>query len=270
MSWGCMMDDTLERTMLGPFVFERELGPCPLGRRFLAEHERAQSMHVLYEITTCRDRADQRRFVEHAPTLCELRHPHILPVERLSITDDEPWLVTPYTGNQEGLVTLGALLAAKGTMSPQEAGRAVTQLLQALQYAHERGVHNGPVDVEQVLVDRHGCVFIELFGVRRMLDGLRRGNAELAADEVRSVVEIGYRLITGQPAEEPRIEASRLARKLDRRWDEWFETGLDPLGGYRSATQALSEFPMLREDDSPRVPAVRVVLGRVRSALRQP
>jgi len=265
-----MMEETLGRTMLGPFVFERELGPCPLGRRWLAEHVREQSMHVLYEITTCRDRTDQRRFIEHAPTVCELRHPHILPVQRLSITDDEPWLVTPYTGNQEGLVTLGALLAAKGTMSPQEAGRAVTQLLQALQYAHERNVYNGPVGLEQVLVDRHGCAFIELYGMGRMLEGLRRGNAELAADEVRSVVEIGYQLVTGQPAEEPRIEATRLVRKLDRRWDEWFENGLDPLGGYRNASEALSEFPTVREEDASRVPAVRVVLGRVRSALRQP
>jgi hypothetical protein len=155
-------------------------------------------------------------------------------------------------------------------MTTQEAGRALTQLLQALQHAHGEGVYNGPIGIDQILVDRHGCVFIEMYGVQRMLEGLRRGNAELAADEVRSIVEIGYRLITGQTAEEPRIEASRLVRKLDKRWDEWLEAGLDPLGGYRSAEEALREFPTVREEEPTRVPGVRVVLGRVRSALRQP
>ena len=72
-------------------------------------------------------------------------------------------------------------------------------------------------------------------------------------------------------AEEPRIAASKLAKSLDRRWDDWFEAGLDPLGGFASAAEALEAFPTRSStsESGARVGAVKVVIGRVRSALRQ-
>jgi serine/threonine protein kinase len=260
------------RLPLGPYRIIRPLQAGKLAPRWLAVHDRDQTSHVAHEFV-CRDRAEQRRFLTAFEKISELDHPHIVHVEQFALADGRlAWLLTPYTGNQEGLVTLEALRVAKGgRMPPQEAERAVTQLLSAVEYAHGRGHHHGPIGLEEILVDRHGRVSIDLYGLERRLGELAPGNAEVVRDEVRSVVETGYRLLTGLSAEEPRIAVGRLIRKLDPHWDEWFDAGLDPLsGGFASAAEAAAALPSVRRD-ALRAPAagVRTVLGRVRMALRQ-
>ena len=267
-----LMDECEQRLTLGAYEIVRELEPCAISRRWFAVHARHQTSHVLYELSACRDRSVERRFVAAVQSLAELDHAHILRVESLTFSRNEPWLVTPYTGNQEGLVTLSTLARAKGgLMSGAEAARALVQLLAALQYAQENNHSHGPISMDEVLVDRRGSVSIELFGLRRALSGLGAGNAELRTDEVRSLVEMGYQLVTGRAAEEPRIAACKLVRSLDRRWDDWFETGLDPLGGFQSAAEALEAFPTRSApaEGRVRVGAVKVVIRRVRSVLRQ-
>ncbi len=266
------MDQTVPRQTLGSYEIVRELAPCALSRRWFAVHAQNQTSHVLYELGSCRDRAGQRRFVAAVQALAQLNHAHILPVQSLTFSRDEPWLVTPYTGNQEGLVTLASLAEAKGgSMAGPEAARALVQLLAALDYAQSQSHTHGPIALDEVLVDRHGSVSIELFGLGRALKGLGAGNAELRADEVRSIVEMGYQLVTGRIAEEPRIAACKLARALDRRWDDWFALGLDPVDGFRSPAEALDAFPTrsVPIENGARTGAVQVVIGRVRSALRQ-
>jgi hypothetical protein len=106
-------------------------------------------------------------------------------------------------------------------------------------------------------------VLLELYGVARVLQGLDHANSELVRDEVRSIVEIAYRLVTGLPADEPRIPASRLARRLPRAFDEWLEEGLHPTAGFQTAEEALSKLPHRRPEPEPS--RVRTVLGRLRA-----
>ena len=262
-----------DRLPLGPYRIIRPLAPRKLASRWLAVHDRDQTSHVAHEFA-CRDRAEQRRFLSAFEKISELDHPHILQVEQFALADARlAWLLTPYTGNQDGLVTLESLLSAKGgRMPPQEADRAMSQLLSAIEYAHGMGYHHGPLSTDEILVDRHGRVSVDLYGLGRRLGGLAAGNAEVVRDEVRSVVEMGYRLITGDSADEPRIPAGRLIRKLDAHWDAWFDAGLDPLsGGFASAAEAAAALPSARRDAQGRTPAggVRTVLGRMRSAILQ-
>lgn len=267
-----------QRPHLGPYRIIRPLGPGRLSARHLAVHDRDQTSHIAHEFV-CRDRAEQRRFLLAFERLSELAHPHILPVQQFALGHaHDAWLLTPYTGNQDGLVTLASLQTAKGgRMPPPEAERALTQILSAVASAHARGHHHGPIAPEDVLVDRHGRVCLALYGLGRLLAGLegRRdasppANAEVVRDEVRSVVELGYRLLTGLSAEEPRIPAGRLVRRLEGRWDAWFDAGLDPLGGFATAEEASAALASIRRDAGARLPVVsmRGVLGRVRSALR--
>lgn len=275
--WGAwLMQEVAEhvdRLPLGPYRIIRPLAPGKLATRWLAVHDRDQTSHVAHEFT-CRDRAEQRRFMSAFEKISELDHPHILHVEQFALADGRlAWLLTPYAGNQDGLVTLDSLQRAKGGRMPaQEAERAMSQLLSALEYAHGQGHHHGPLGPEEVLVDRHGRVSVDLYGLGRRLVGLAAGNAEVVRDEVRSVVEMGYRLITGLSSDEPRIPACRLIRRLDPHWDAWFDAGLDALsGGFASAAEAAAALPSVLRDAQPRTPAVsvRTVLGRMRSVIRQ-
>ena len=258
----------------GPYRLVRPLHPSPIAERWLALHERDQTSHVVHDLCDHHDKCAQRRFLSAIENLSELKHPHLLPIERFSLgVGGHAYAVTPYTGNPDGLVTLQTLLEDKdGQMHPAEVDQALTQILEACQYAHERGHVHGPLAMDQILVDRKGSIWLEMYSLGRCLQGLAPGNAELIRDEVRSIAEIGYLLMTGLSADEPRISAERLVKKLDRRWDEWLDEGLEPSGGFATAAQALNELPSNRREADHLVSSgpVQVVIQRVRSAFRTP
>ena len=268
-----LMSIRVERLRIGPYQLVRQLEPGRHSERWLAFNETNQTAHVAYRFRMGHEKAEQRRFLSAVEGLAPLSHPHLLPVEQFAFgIGGGAWIVSPYSGNHDGLVTLASLVREKGGMlSPVEAERALTQLLEAAEYAHGAGHQHGPVSATEVMVDRRGSLAIELYGLSRRLHLTgARPSTEVVRDEVRSIVEIGYWLLTGLPAEEPRIQAGRLIPKLDRRWDEWFEAGLDPLAGFLSAEEALSGLPGLRREIEvrERVSPVRTVIGRFARALR--
>jgi serine/threonine protein kinase len=265
------MEVRVERMRIGPFRLVRRLEAGPAGERWLAFNEREQTTHVAHRIPVGGP-AGTRRFLTALEGTSNLRHPHLLPIEQYSLgSANTGWIVTPFTGSHDGLVTLSRLLRDKGgRMQPVEVERALTQLLEALEYAHGLGYFHGEVGTDEILVDRRGSLAIELYGLRRRLLGSGdRPATEVGRDEVRSIVAIGYELLTGLSAEDPRIEATRLIPKLDRRWDEFFAEGLDPLAGFLTAGDALGSLPSLRRELDARHSPVQVVIRGFRRALKQ-
>lgn len=267
-----MMSTRVDRLQIGPYRLVRQLEGSSTAERWLAFNECDQTAHVAYRFKLSQDKSEQRRFIAAVEAMAPLSHPHLLPIEQLSLgMGGGAWIVTPYTGSHDGLVSLAALVRDKGgRLEPQETERALLQILEGIEYAHSEGHVHGILRAEEILIDRRGSLAIELYGLRRRL-GAMGGTAasEVIRDEVRSVVGLGYSLLTGLPAEEPRIQAGRLIARLDRRWDEWFNEGLDPLGGFASAGEALAALPGIRRgiEVRERVGPVRTVLGRVRRAL---
>lgn len=275
------MVELAERQAVGRFLLMRALGPSTLGERYLALHAEDQSSHVAHRLTPCADRDQMRRFVHAVRTAEALRQEHVLPIEYHTIDGDGcPWVVTPFTGDVDGVRTLAKLLREKqGQMHPFEAERALIHILEAMAAAHAAEpardgrearlplVH-GPITMDEVLVDRHGRILLELYGLDRLLRGEPpAADAETVRDEVRSVAEIGYQLITGLRAEAPMIPAGRLVKRLDPLWDWWLARGLDEVAGFDSAAEALSLLPSRRsaEAEVEAVAGVRGVFGRRRS-----
>ncbi|MFN7020832.1 MAG: hypothetical protein ACK4WH_05840 [Phycisphaerales bacterium] len=286
------MVELLESTAVGPYLLTRALAPCAFAERHLALHEPDHSSHVAYRFSGARSRQVRRR-LESAISACrQLDHEHLLPVEDVVESDGDVWVMCPFTGDVDGIRTLSKLLREKrGQMDPFEAERAMEQLLDAVAHAHTRVVH-GPIRMDDVLVDRHGRLLIEFYGLRRALSGASAAaDPEDIRDEVRSIVEIGYQLVTGLRAEEPMIPAGRVVKKLDPAFDRWLSKGLDPAAGFESAAQALAEIPCRgvtdHEFDEPAdaegvrrvwrspfgglsgaIEGVRVVIGRLRGVPR--
>jgi serine/threonine protein kinase len=269
------MESRVHRLRIGPFRLIQQLEPGPMAERWLALDEREESTHVAHRFRSGTDKSELRRLVEGMERLSSLAHPHILPIEHFTLErvglgkGDGAWVVTPYTGTPEGLLTLSLLREDKGgQMPPVEVERTLMHLLEAGEHAHAAGFRHGPMAAEEILVDRRGSVSVELYGLRRIMRGDEAGlPGEVERDEVRSIVEIGYRLLTGLSAEEPRIRADRLIQKLDHRWDEWFDAGLDPMAGFLSAGEALAWLPSLRREVEVRTNPVRTVLGTFRRVL---
>ena len=262
---------------LGPYIIRRELQAGYCGQRWLAVHDRAQSTHVLHRIEGFTDRVDQRRLIRAFESLSPGQNPHRLEVSEFAFDHEGCALViTPYPGNQDGLTTLKTLLEAKGgQMELREVCRAARHLLQAVGDAQQAGLQHGPVLAQEVLIDRHGSLLIELYGFALTL-GIKPAWSSAAPDacrdEIRSVVELSYFLLTGVKCEEPHIPVSSVLPRCEKSIERWLEHGLDPASGYTTAEEAIEALPgTIRNTELPERDAVsvRTVLGRVRSALWQ-
>jgi hypothetical protein len=292
--WIDLMVELAERCTVGPYLLTKALEPCAFADRFLALHRDDQSSHVAYQFHVRGGSRAQRRLETAIAACADLHHEHLLSVEDAAPgpLDDSggTWAVCPFTGDIDGVRTLGKLLREKsGQMHAFEAERAIVQVLEAMAFAHGGGgadgrgrVVHGPITMDEILVDRHGCLLIEFYGLGRAVSGQGAANgseAEAIRDEVRSVVELGYQLVTGLRAEAPMIPAGRLVKKLNPHMDRWLATGLDPSGGFDSAAQALAHLPCHLGDglDETEIPCgwgawgalgggVRGVLSRLRSA----
>ncbi|MEM1330175.1 MAG: hypothetical protein AAGG07_06415 [Planctomycetota bacterium] len=255
----------------GPFRLIRRLRPCGIGERYLAVHDEHQSSHTVYRLGPFHGLAERRRWVEAMDRLASTNAAHVQSFEKYCLDDTgHGWAVADYTGNQRGLVQLSDLLAAKGgRFGVAEAERCIRQLLQAFSAGQEAGINHGPLNEADVLVDPRGSQRVQLFGVRRRLEGLMDGAEELGRDEVRSVAALGYRVMTGLEADEPLIGASRLVKRLDRAWDGWFDAMLDPTLCPDRAADAAAMLPggELQPPTTEGPPArVRTVVKRLRNA----
>lgn len=253
----------------GPFRVIKQLRPSLVGQRWLALRDGEQSSHVLHKIDGLHERSRERRFLEAAGALSDLRHTHVLHVEHYSVTSEHVGiLVTPFAGNQDGVVTLADLARGRGEPMPSgEVDRVVGHLLDAAATAHERGIAHGRVVADEILVDPRGSLRIELYGLRRHLEDGAPSRYE-SRDEVRSIARIGYTLLTGVDATDTVIPPSRLVKRLSPDWDLWFEEALGA-AGFDSAREALGSLPSATPlvPEVPRSAAVRTVLRRFRLPL---
>lgn len=230
---------------IGQFRIVRPLRSSALGERFLAVDDRTNENSTLHRIETGNESTDRRRLLAAVEQLAAFSHPHVLDLNTFTLgRQGDLWINTPFTGNHEGLVLLSDLVELRGgPLSTVEVAHAVSQILEATEYAHSVGLSHGPISLEEIQVDRRGSLFVEFYGFDRLRHGFGPANDLLIRDEVRSVVCLAYTLLTGIEASEPRIRASRLMKKADKAWDSWVETGLDPFAGFANATEAISALP---------------------------
>ncbi|MCA9294093.1 MAG: protein kinase family protein [Phycisphaerales bacterium] len=198
-----------------------------------------------WRAATGRPSRDGKRLLGLLAPLRTIENAHILPISDVVLDGAGwHWVVTPYCGAADGLVTLANVVSAQpeGRLSAVEALHATRQLLLASEAAHVRGVVHGALDPEEVLVDRHGSIAIELYGLRRRMSGAGLWDANAAAHEVRSIAALSYRMVTGFAAPDHFVRASRVVRGLGERFDDWLALALDG-PGFASVGDALSSLP---------------------------
>lgn len=227
----------------GPYRLIHPLEHVRGWQRFIALHEQDDTDHIVYRHPSVRETSERRRLVEAIRPLAQVRHSHLLEVSAYSFDQHERLcLITPYTGNQEGLVTLADLVERRnGRLEVAEVARCVDHLLTAVAAARTGGLTDGPVQAERVLVDRRGSLRIELFGLPGA-DRRRRGVCT-AADQVRAIAGMAAWLLTGLRQDVPSAAIARIAGRSARGWEAWIETALDPLGGFESPEEALAAMP---------------------------
>lgn len=110
-----------------------------------------------------------RRFVAEGRAAARLNHPNVVTIHAADVWDGRPAIVMELV---EG-ATLTALLAS-GPLEPAQALAVLDQLLDALGYAHGRGVVHRDVKPDNVFVSADGRVKLADFGIAHVDSGATR------------------------------------------------------------------------------------------------
>jgi serine/threonine protein kinase len=158
------MDDLIGK-QFGPYEIVALVGAGGMAVVYKA-YQSSMDRHVALKVLPRQlaESADfSARFQREARLVAQLQHPHILPVFDYGQSDGYSYIVMPLL--QHG--TLADLLQ-KGRLILPEVRRVMTQLGDALGYAHEQGIVHRDVKPANVLVDdRSNCLLTD-FGLARM------------------------------------------------------------------------------------------------------
>jgi serine/threonine protein kinase len=111
-----------------------------------------------------RDPAFAERFTREARSLARLNHPNIVTVHDFGDVDGLYYFTMEYVDGR----SLRDLLQS-GPLPPAQARAIVTQVCDALQYAHDEGLVHRDIKPENILLDRKGRVKIADFGLARLV-----------------------------------------------------------------------------------------------------
>ncbi|MFC1960035.1 serine/threonine-protein kinase [Chloroflexota bacterium] len=167
---GSQQDDLIGR-QIGQYEIIKELGRGGMATVYLAQQlnmTRQVAVKVLPR-EFLHDPQFIERFRREVQLIAELEHPHILPVYDFGENDNIPYIVMRYLGG-------GSLLdiLADGLPPLAELERPVTQVCQALDYAHAEGIIHRDLKPSNILLDERGNAYLADFGIAQIMQDAGR------------------------------------------------------------------------------------------------
>jgi serine/threonine protein kinase len=209
----------------GRYDVDREIGKGGNARIYLARDPAGSqvALKILHPELLVSVAAD--RFLREIKLASQLQHPHIA---RLLDSGERDWLVYYVMTFVEG-PTLREFLAIHGKLPLSDTVRLATDLLDALDHAHSRGIIHRDVKPENVVLSSQGAVLLD-FGIARAVvasgsDRLTRSgiavgtSTYMSPEQITALKEIDHRsdiyslgcvlyeCVTGQPPFAHRNEA---------------------------------------------------------------
>jgi serine/threonine protein kinase len=154
------MADLIGQTF-GNYRLTALLGSGGFAEVYLGEHTRLGMQAAVKILHAHLAGEEATHFQEEARTIAELIHPHIIRVLDFDVQENTPFLVLDYAPN-------GSLRQRhkKGEQVPLGlVASYVTQVAEALQYAHDRKRIHRDVKPENMLVGRQGELLLSDFGI---------------------------------------------------------------------------------------------------------
>lgn len=154
---------------IGNYRLLTKLASGGFGNVYLAQHtllpERRVAIKLLHTFLSSQEERGQ--FLQEARLLERLKHPHILPLIDVGVSDALPYLVTEYAA---GGSLRDVLQSQQASGLPQDLALTIlSQICQALQYAHQRQVIHRDLKPENILFNHNGEVLLADFGIALVL-----------------------------------------------------------------------------------------------------
>ena len=150
--------------IIGNYYLEAELGSGGFGRVYKGRHsiltEREVAVKVLHSFINTAEEREQ--FLQEAHFLERLKHPHILHIFDVGLSEGFPYIVSEFAS--EG--SLADLLKACAPQPLPEdiAIGIITQVGEALLYAHQQQIIHRDLKPENILFN-HGIAYLADFGI---------------------------------------------------------------------------------------------------------
>jgi streptogramin lyase/predicted Ser/Thr protein kinase len=147
------------------FRIESEIGRGGMGVVYLANQsfpERKVALKLLSP-DLASDPAFRERFVHESNAAASTEHPNIVPVYGAGEADGQLYLAMRYIEGTD----LASLLEREGALSPERAARICTEIADALEVAHDRGLIHRDVKPSNILLDSRDRAYLTDFGLIR-------------------------------------------------------------------------------------------------------
>ena len=157
--------ESLRTALASDYRLERVLGTGGSATVYLAEdlkHDRQVAIKVLHHELATTVGAD--RFIREIRVAARLTHPNIVPLLDSGRANDAPYYVMPFIDGE----ALRARLDRGERLSIEEAVALVTEVADALEYAHAAGIVHRDIKPENILLLRGHAVVAD-FGIARAL-----------------------------------------------------------------------------------------------------
>jgi len=155
---------------IGSYHLVEEIGKGGFGNVYRAEHlilpNRIVAIKLLHNLLFNSDQ-ERDRFIQEALVLEALQHPYIIHLIDVKVDEDLLYLITDYAAG-------GSLRERLRRQSPQplpvaEALSILSQIGQAVQYAHQKHVIHRDLKPENISFDAQGNVLLADFGIATIL-----------------------------------------------------------------------------------------------------
>lgn len=124
-----------------------------------------------------------RRFKNESKAIAMLSHPNIVKVYDVSFGDMIQYIVMEYIDG----ITLKEYIEMQGVLNWKEVLHFTTQILKALQHAHEHGIVHRDIKPQNIMLLQNGAIKVTDFGIARFSDKATRTMTEQAIGSVHYI-----------------------------------------------------------------------------------
>ena len=198
----------LREALDGRYAIKREAGRGGMATVFLAHdvrHDRPVALKVLHPVIA--SGVGSERFEREIRFAARLQHPHIVPVLDSGESPDAPgepnllWFTMPFVDGE----SLRDRLNREPQLPIADALRIVSEIADALGYAHRQGIIHRDIKPENILLSGNHALVAD-FGIARAVSSDSDGNAETITATGTAIGTVAY-MSPEQSSGEYRIDA---------------------------------------------------------------